>query len=473
MTRRCEVAIIGAGTAGLSAVQRVRRSTDDFLLINAEPDGTTCARTGCMPSKALIEIANAFARAGKLDDFGVHGVGNLLVDTEHVLQRVRSLRDHYVRSVLQSMEPYRDNTLHGTARFMAPGVVEVNGERIEAKAIVIAAGSRPVVMPEWTDLGDRILTSDDLFEQHSLPRRMAVLGLGSLGLELAQALARLGVEVFGFEASGSVGGLTDPAVNARAIEYFSDEFRIFTDHEAGLQADEEGVRVEAGEQDLVVDKVLVALGRKPNLDTLNLDSLGVELDDNGLPSFNPSTMQVQDLPVYIAGDINTYTPLLHEAADEGFIAGCNALRDQPGEFTRRTPLLVCFSEPNIVQVGEPYERVHDADTIVIGEADFDGQGRAVMSGRDHGMMRFYADDRTSRLLGAELCVPEGEHIGHLLAWAVQQQMTVPAMLAMPFYHPTLEEEVRSALRNIHDRLEAGQSPSRGNACEELPFRGLD
>ena len=473
MTRRCDVAIIGAGTAGLSAVQRIRRETGDFLLINAGHDGTTCARTGCMPSKALIEIANAYAQAGKLNDFGIHGGKDLSVNIAAVLQRVRALRDHYVHSVLQSMEPYRDRIIHGEARLLEAGAIEVNGQRIEAKAVVIATGSRPVVMADWKDLGDRILTSDDLFDQHELPARMAVLGLGPLGLELAQALARLGIEVHGFEASGTVGGLTDPEVNARALERLRGEFHLHTDCKAGLRAVDSGVRVEAGEHCVHVDKVLVALGRKPNLDALKLESLGVELNENGLPSFNPATMQVHDLPVFIAGDANADRPLLHEAADEGFIAGCNALREQPGDFARRTPLMVCFSEPNIVQAGEPYFSVQESESLVIGAANFEGQGRAMMSARDHGMMRLYADARSHRLLGAELCIPQGEHVGHLLAWSIQQRLSVHDLLAMPYYHPTVEEEVRGALRDIDNQFASPQASSHIEVCHELPFSGLD
>jgi dihydrolipoamide dehydrogenase len=348
----------------------------------------------------------------------------------------------------------------------------VNDRHYAARAIIIATGSRPVVPDEWRALGDRLLTSDNLFEQPTLPRRLAVIGLGGVGLELAQALARLGVEVHGFEASGFVGGLTDPAVNEAAITAFGREFSIHTGVHAGLSACDGGVRVEAGERHVEVDKVLVALGRAPDSGALNLEALGLPLDDKGLPPFDTGTQQVGDLPVFIAGDVNGYRPLLHEAADEGYIAGCNAVRGQRQTFVRRTPLMICFSTPDIARAGASFASLKDSG-IVTGAADFAGQGRARMSGRDQGTLRVYADAESGRLLGAEMCIPGGEHIAHLLAWSIQQRLALSDMLAMPYYHPTLEEGLRTAVRAAGKQLRKSQPEAQASACDQLPVKGLD
>jgi len=472
MPQRVDVAIIGAGTAGLSAMRRVREQTGNFVLINAGQYGTTCARNGCMPSKALIEAANGYARARKLGTLGVRGSENLVVDPGAVLAHVRTLRDQYVQGVLELTHSLGERKVDGVARILGPNAVSVNGRHYTARAIIIATGSWPVVPDEWQALGDRLLTSDDLFEQPSLPPRLAVIGLGGVGLELAQALARLGVEVHGFEATGFVGGLTDPAVSEAAIAAFGREFSIHTGVHAGLSAYDGGVRVEAGERHVEVDKVLVALGRAPDSGALNLEALGLPLDDRGLPPFDTGTQQVGDLPVFIAGDVNGYRPLLHEAADEGYIAGCNAVHGQQQTFVRRTPLMICFSTPDIARAGASFASLNDRG-IVTGTADFAGQGRARMSGRDQGRLRVYADAESGRLLGAEMCIPGGEHIAHLLAWSIQQRLALSDMLSMPYYHPTLEEGLRTALRAAGKQFRKAQPDAQARACDQLPVRGLD
>lgn len=471
MNESYDVAIIGAGSAGLSALREVRKQTERFVLVNDGPYGTTCARVGCMPSKALIEAAGAYHRRHALAAFGVSGADRLTVDVAAVLGRVRELRDGFVDGVLKLTDALGERSIAGRARFVAPQVLEVGGRRIAARRIIIATGSRPVVPDAWAALGPRILTSDDLFEQDTLPSRMAVVGLGSVGLEMAQALARLDIEITGFNASAQIAGLSDPRVNDAAVARLREAFTLHLGEAAELEAAGGQVRVHAGDREVRVDKVLVALGRRPNVDDLGLDALGVTLDDRGMPPFDPLTLRIADLDVYLAGDASQQRPLLHEAADEGYIAGHNAGRDAPACFERRTPLAIVFSDPNIAVVGQPYARLEPAASLV-GEADFSDQGRARMAIENYGRLRVYADKGTGRLLGAELCVAHGEHLAHLLAWAVQQKLTVQDVLRLPFYHPVIEEGLRTALRDLAGQMGGPQGADLAN-CKPFPADALD
>jgi len=147
-------------------------------------------------------------------------------------------------------------------------------------------------------------------------------------------------------------------------------------------------------------------------------------------------------------------PLLHEAADEGRIAGENAARFpevQPG--LRRAPLGVVFTDPQIAIVGGGFAGLH-AHAIAAGEVSFEDQGRSRVMLRNHGHLRVYGDPDSQRFLGAEMVGPDAEHIGHLLAWALQAKMTVPQMLEMPFYHPVVEEGLRTALRDLDAHIRA-------------------
>ncbi len=471
MSQSKDVIIIGAGTAGLSALRVVRKHTDNFLLINDGAYGTTCARVGCMPSKALIEAANAFHRRHAFEAFAIRGSEQLTIDLPAVLRRVRSLRDKFVAGVLKVTDELAKNNLPGRARLIGPNRVAVNDQQFDARQIIIATGSRPIIPKPWRAFADRILTTDTLFEQQDLPRRIAVIGLGVIGVEMAQALSRLGLEVVAFDTGRRLAGLHDPQINLAFSELLQQEFPCYTGSEAQVSATADGLLVRNQEHEVAVDKILVAIGRQPNLDDLGLETLGIVLNKRGMPTYDPTTMRIGALPVFFAGDANGQLPLLHEAADEGHIAGLNATRESCHCFTRRTPLAIVFSDPNVAMVGARFEDL-DANAAITGAADFKHQGRARTAEKNRGLIHIYAEKSSGRLLGAEMCVPEAEHMAHLLALAIGQSMTVWELLRTPFYHPVLEEGLRAALRQLARQLPAGDESDLAT-CGSFQCEALD
>ncbi|POR09219.1 MULTISPECIES: dihydrolipoyl dehydrogenase [Diaphorobacter] len=470
MSQPLDVIILGAGSAGLAALREVRKRTDHWRIVNDGPWGTTCARVGCMPSKMLIEAANAYHARRALHTFGIEGADALRVDLPAVLRRVRALRDDFVAGTLAATDA-GERAISGHARLLDAQRVEVNGQVHTARRIIIATGSRPIVPEDWLAFGDRILTTDTLFEQPTLGPRVAVIGLGPLGVEIAQALARLGVEVMAFATGKSVAGLSDPAINDALLARLKDEFIVNVGDKAELREVAGGIQVTNGSATVVVDQVVAAMGRRPNLEHLGLDTLGVALDDKGRPPIDPCTLQVGDLPVFIAGDADGDRPLLHEAADEGHIAGLNALAPTPRGFARRTPLAITFSQPQAAVVGQRHADLPEGQWVG-GTVDFARQGRARVAQCNHGRLNVYAEHGSGRLLGAELCAPAGEHMAHLLALAVEQRLTVHDLLRMPFYHPVLEEGLRTALRDAASRLPKA-SDSDLAACEAYGASALD
>lgn len=470
MSQPLDVIILGAGSAGLAALREVRKRTDHWRIVNDGPWGTTCARVGCMPSKMLIEAANAYHARRALHTFGIEGADALRVDLPAVLRRVRALRDDFVAGTLAATDA-GERAISGHARLLDAQRVEVNGQVYTARRIIIATGSRPIVPEDWLAFGDRILTTDTLFEQPTLGPRVAVIGLGPLGVEIAQALARLGVEVMAFTTGKTVAGLSDPSINDALLARLRDEFIVNVGDKAELREVAGGIQVTNGSATVVVDQVVAAMGRRPNLEHLGLDTLGVALDDKGRPPIDPCTLQVGDLPVFIAGDADGDRPLLHEAADEGHIAGLNALAPTPRGFARRTPLAITFSQPHAAVVGQRHADLPEGQWVG-GTVDFARQGRARVAQCNHGRLNVYAEGGSGRLLGAELCAPAGEHMAHLLALAVEQRLTVHDLLRMPFYHPVLEEGLRTALRDAASRLPKA-SDSDLAACEAYGASALD
>ncbi len=447
MDKKVDVAIVGAGTAGLSAVREVQKVTQSFVLINGGEHGTMCARVGCMPSEALIQVANDFHRRHIFSRLGIHGENQLTLSVPEVLRYVRSLRDRFVDGVLKTVEALGNHNMEGFAQFVAPNVLQVGGVTIQASSIILATGSRPIIPQSWQSFASRLITSDEIFEREDLPASMGIVGLGVIGLELGQALHQLGVKTTCVGRSEFIGGLSDPEVNRYAVNIMGQEMDFWTGLEAVVKPEGQGFRLNYGDEGVVVDGILASLGRRPNLDKLGLEKIGVKLNAQGLPSFNTNTMQVENHPIFIAGDMNGDRPILHETADEGRIAGYNSVRKIPELFSRRTGLKITFCHPNIATAGRSFADLQGED-IAIGEVRFDGQGRSLVMQENSGVLRVYGQRESGLLLGAEMVAPAGEHLAHLLSWVIQKEMTVFEVLQLPFYHPVVEEGLRTALRHL-------------------------
>jgi dihydrolipoamide dehydrogenase len=459
------VAVIGTGTAGLAAYRAARIQGATALIIESGPYGTTCARVGCMPSKLLIAASEAAHMLSAASGFGVHA-GEIRIDGEAVMERVRRERDRFVGFVLEGVEaiPATDK-LRGHARFTGPHTLQVDEHTtIEADRIVIATGSTPVIPPALQNVGPGVIVSDQVFDWATLPRSVAVIGTGVIGLELGQALARLGVQVTLYARGGSLAQLSDPEVLHVAASTLREELDLRFQQRI-LSARQDGDEIELHTRDAggVERKerfqyVLAAAGRSPNVDKIGIEHTGLALDKHGIPLFDPLTMRCGASHIFIAGDANNERPVLPEAADHGRIAGDNAGRyPDVRSGLRRTVLAIAFTEPQIATLGESYHAlcVDGRHKFAIGKVSFENQGRSRVMLQNRGMLRVYGEYGSGRFLGAEMIGPRAEHLAHMLSWACQSRLTVAQMLELPFYHPVVEEGVRTALRDLAQELEKG------------------
>ena len=421
---KADVAVIGAGTAGMGAFRNALRFTDNVYLIENNVYGTTCARVGCMPSKLLIAAAEARYHALHTAPFGVHlDTSSVRVDGAEVMNRVKSERDRFVGFVVEDVLAWDESKrIMGEAKFIDAHTLQVGEDtQITAERIVIATGSRPMIFPQWQALGDKLIVNDDVFAWDTLPESVAVFGPGVIGLELGQALTRLGVRVEIFGLGGLLGGISDPVVLKEAVEIFGAEMTLHLDAKTETTLNAEGKVEVRWEQDgesgvFVADYALAAVGRRPNVDNIGLENLNIELDARGVPIANPHTMQTSIPHIFIAGDASNQIPLLHEAADQGKIAGENAGRFpdvQAG--LRRSMIGVVFTDPQIASIGARFatlkaEYGNDFECgVAIGEVSFKNQGRSRVMLVNKGHLRVYADRQTGRFLGAEMVGPAAEH----------------------------------------------------------------
>lgn len=450
-----DVAIIGAGSGGLSARREVARKTDNYVVIDGGILGTTCARVGCMPSKVFIQVAHDYDRRKKHAEQGILGADALSLDKKQVMSHVRKLRDRFVRGVTGGMEAWESTHLvRKYAKFVDEKTLDLGDEKIQADKIVIATGSTPVIPEIFRPVAEHVITTDQFFEQDTLPGAVAVIGLGVIGIELGQALSRLDVDVIGIARRPNISGVSDPVLNEYVVKKFESMMNLSFEGVQKVAAKDGRVEITTGGKSFVVDKVLVTAGRRPQWNSLNLDCLSFEVDDRGIPLVDKETFQSKTYPhIFIAGDNTGEKQILHEASDEGKIAGYNCVHNIT-KFQTRTPLYVTFSDPNIAFIGQTFKELTEQKIpFEIGEVTFEGQGRSIVKLKEIGLLRVYGHKETGILLGAELFAPDGEHLAHLLSWVISQKMTVVEVLALPFYHPVVEEGLRTALRDLRSKVD--------------------
>ena len=469
VTRKVSVAIIGAGTAGQNAFRQASKMFDDVVIINEGFWTTTCIAVGCMPSKLLIAAADRAHDANHSTKFGIHTTTQ--IDGKQVMQRVRDERSHFASYIKKQVDSWPDDKkIAGHAHINEQGLIEVNDELIEASQIIVATGSSPFIPEGWADkLGDTLLTSNTVFELVDLPKSLAVIGAGSIGLELAQAFKRLGVDVTLFNREKRVAGLKDDDINNKAIDCLSSQLTMHLGskiNEVGHKATEHKETAafidyedSAGElQQWQGEYVLVATGRRNNIKQLGIEHLGVELDDKNRPKdLSKKTGQIGDLNVYIVGDANAHIPLLHVASDEGYSAGSMVCKNNEDAYIRppAIPFSIVFCSPQIVNIGKSLPEIQQDPDLeyVVGSVSFDNQGRSRVMGVNCGLLHIYGCKKTDRVLGASMVGPDAEYIGHILATAITNDLSVKDLLNTPFYHPTILEGLRTALQDVQHKME--------------------
>lgn len=450
----CDVAVIGAGTAGLAAARRALREGARVYLIDDKFNGTMCANVGCMPSKLLIAAANAAHDAREAGTFGIK-VGPVRVDGPAVMRRLRSERDRFARLTREGFDDFPPNTMIcARATFTGETTLALDdGRQIEARAVVIATGGRPTIPDEFRGVSYLCLTHKTVFELTDLPASLAVIGAGPIGVELAQAFSRLGVRTALFDESNTLGGVKDSGLQSQIQAAIGKDVSLHLGVKTHAERDGERAKVcwsghSQGSE--AFERILIATGRPAQLDRLGLDKTGIDLDKHGVPLFDRETMQCGWSSIFIAGDADSDVPVLHEAAAEGGIAGLNAARyPEVTRTPRMTPFSMIFCQPVLAKVGQEPD-----ENSVTGSSDYGDQGRARVEGEGVGSVIIHAEPTRGRLTGAVLFCPGAEHLAHLLVHAISHGISASDMLAQPFYHPTLEEGLRTALRAICSKIPA-------------------
>ena len=442
-----DVIIIGAGTAGLAAQRLIHKKTKNYLVVDSGPLGTTCARVGCMPSKALIESANFFHEKQKMAKVGVQNTSKLHVNQKQFLKHVKDLNDIFADSMVEETLKIGKRLILGKAQFIDQETIRVNQKLYRAKKFILATGAHAIIPEELENLKAVLWTSDDIFKMKKLPKSLGVVGSGAIGFELSQALSRLGVKVTVFGFKRGLVGIEEPEIRLEAEKLFSQEINLFEDEVISGTHKNGKFQLKTKTKSYSFEKVLVATGRHPNTENLGLENFKIAYGKKGNIQFNPKTGRIKNTCLYVAGDVSDYANIQHEASLSGRIAGLNVLIPKDQNYERFVSLKIAFTDPQIVHVGQTKNsldlRKIKYQTITI---NFEKQSRARIQMNNKGKVFIYIDPKTKKILGAEIFIPNGEHLGHYLALAVTHKMTVKDILKSPYYHPVVLEGLSAALK---------------------------
>lgn len=442
MDSRYDLCVIGAGTAGFTAAMAARERGATVALVSGPGDlGGTCILRGCMPVKALLSATERLGEVDRAQQLGIHVAANRL-DLREVVTRKRELVDYFAADRIHELESYP--LFRGRARFVARDTIDVDGRALRAGAFVVATGSA-IVDPQISGLArDSYFTSDDALEMTRPPQRIAVIGAGPVGCEFSQYFARLGSQVTLLQAEPQVLRNEDDDVGAavaKALAHDGVDVRTGATIERCTEA--EGKRTVVfrdahGTHELIVDAIMLASHRRPNVAGLGLGVAGVAHDVAGIRV--DATLRTTNPQIYAAGDVLGRRCLVHVAAYAGKLAARNALGDSPlpADFERFEAHAI-YTQPQVAVAGltERACRERGLD-VTVRHHPFSDVGKALVSDTAGGFVKMIADT-TGRVRGVTIVGDEAiDLIGEAIA-SIDRGATTSEIAEMPHLHPTLGE----------------------------------
>ena len=468
-----EVVVVGAGPGGYVAAIRAAQHGLDTVLVEKEALGGTCLNHGCIPSKAFIDVGESAHDAANMEDRGVYA--DVSVAFGELVDWKESVVDQLTSGVGQLCEANGVTVVEGTAAFVDDGVLEVSppeltgdSETIEYENAILATGSRPIQVPGFSYGDEPVLDSRQALALDEQPDRLVVVGAGYIGMELSTAFAKLGTDVTVVEMlDAPLPGYDDEAtelVQGRAedlgIEFnfgeaASEWYRDIAgdvvvtaeDREAQSASDSaNGDAVSGDESEYRADAVLVAVGREPVTDTLDLGAVGLEPDENGFLATDEYG-ETDAEGVYAVGDVAGEPMLAHEASHQGTLVADHLAGSDTRIDAHAVPAVV-FTDPEIATVGlTPGEAGESDREVSVGEMAFRGNGRALTTGDAEGFVRVVVDDSSGQVVGGEVVGPEASELIAELGVAVAAELDVSDLAETVHAHPTLSEAVMEAAAN--------------------------
>jgi pyruvate/2-oxoglutarate dehydrogenase complex dihydrolipoamide dehydrogenase (E3) component len=451
--KRYDAIIIGSGQAGRPLAQELAKRGMKIALAEGDKLGGTCVNTGCSPSKTLIASARAAYVARRSSDFGVH-TGKVRVDFGAVMRRVDSVVEQFRNSIKSSFDDLKTVDIYSEyASFESPRTVRVGDTIIEADRIYINTGARPK-MPDISGLAEAdALDTESILKLHKLPKHLIILGGGYIGVEYGQAFQRLGSSVTIIDRG--------PHLLSHEDEDISEEMRQLLEGEGirvllntkiqAVQKTPAGVSISLkgrnSPRSIRGTHVLVALGRAPNTEELNLPAAGIELDDNGFIAVDDQLRTSAD-GVWAMGDVNGRGAFTHTSWDDQLVV----LAQMDGKkktAAQRVPIYAVYSDPPLGRVGMTEKEVRESGKkALMAVMPMSSVGRAIERDETHGLMKVLVDAKSNRFLGAAIFGIGGDEVIHTIAELMYADAPFTVMKDGVHIHPTVSELLPTLLGKL-------------------------
>lgn len=451
MAESYDLVIIGAGPGGyVGAIRAAQLGMKVGVVEKRAKLGGTCLNVGCIPSKALLHSSEKYREA--THGFAKHGIkASVELDLPTMMKRKDGVVDQLTKGVAFLFRKHKIDHLQGHGTIKAPGVVAVDGKEVRAKAIVIATGSESMPLPGVAVDEKRIVTSTGALELKQVPKSMVVIGAGYIGLEMGSVWSRLGAKVTVVEFLERITPGMDGEVAKqfqRVLERQGLAFRLgskVTAAKAG--AGDVTLTIEPAKggasETLTAEIVLVAIGRRPYLEGLGLDALGIVRDKRGFVQVD-AHYRTNVPGIYAIGDAIPGPMLAHKAEEEG-VALAEILAGQAGHVNYETVPGIVYTWPEVASVGKTEEQLEEAGIAYkAGKFPFTANSRAICNDEREGFVKILADAKTDRILGAHIVGAEAGDMIHAVV-NVMEFGGAAEDLARSFHgHPTYNEAVREA-----------------------------
>lgn len=446
-----QVLVIGAGPGGYHAAIRAAQLGQKVACIEETYVGGVCLNVGCIPTKALLHVAEDLREAKHAKDYGVD-FGTPKVDLKQVDKWKESVVNKLTGGVRSLLKSNKVDLIEGHAVFKDENTVQVGDKTVSAEKIIVATGSEPIQIPGFETNGDTIVDSTGALLVSEVPKRFLAIGGSAIGLEFSDIYQALGSEVTVVELMDEIVPTADRDA-ARELRKSFDKrgVKILTKTKAVSQKKtKDGLEVtlerEGQQETLVVDKILVAVGRKPRGGGIRLEEVGVKLERGFIPT--NAQMQTNVLHIYAIGDVTKPPLLAHKAMKEGLVAAEHAA-GKPAAYDTIVPAVV-YTSPELASVGMTEQEAKDAGHRVrVGTFPLAASGRAMTLGVSEGIVKVIGDEETDLLLGFHMVGPSAGDMVSEAALAIEMGATLEDISLTQHAHPTIAESFMEAAEAAH------------------------
>lgn len=439
MTKKRDVVVIGGGAAGLVVASVASQLGLDVVLINKQADmGGDCLHFGCVPSKALLKSASIAHAMRHADHWGIGSV-QPQVDIREVNAAIKKAVDTIqVHDSQERFEALGCEVIVGEAGFTSASQIQVNGATIEAKRFVIATGSSVWIPPIKGLAQIDFLTNEDMFSLPVLPKSMIVLGGGPVGVEMAQAYSRLGTKVTIVELASRLISRSNTEASKILANVLTDEgVSIVLNNKVVEVSEADNLKqvVLADGTALAAESLLVAIGRRPVVDSLNPDAAGIDYDEKGIKVNRK--MQTSNKRIYACGDVTGEMPLTHVAELQAGIVLANLVFKWPKKISYEVIPSVVYTDPEVAQVGVSVEACEKLKHGEVHQFDIAKLDRAITDNNKSGVATLLTNK--GRIIGAHIIAPHAGELIHELALAIQEKMKVSKLTALVHAYPSYSQ----------------------------------